>query len=114
MDVHVVEMNGVLGNERSAPYAVCRPSCVNGGTCNYHNKCTCPKGTTGYRCQISSCPLVTFMQSMKRAVRKPVKKEVKVPCGRFGWQECSTHRYVQKVMYETAYRVGYRRKCEDD
>ncbi|XP_029024690.1 epidermal growth factor-like protein 7 [Betta splendens] len=31
--------------------AVCQPACVNGGTCLRPNRCSCPPGWTGPRCQ---------------------------------------------------------------
>jgi len=33
----------------------CRISCQNGGSCTSDNKCTCPPGYSGHRCQHAVC-----------------------------------------------------------
>ena len=41
--------------------AICNPGCENGGKCLAHNKCLCPRGFRGMRCQYCKCFLFNLM-----------------------------------------------------
>ncbi|KAK1805472.1 hypothetical protein P4O66_019772, partial [Electrophorus voltai] len=70
----------------------CMPSCQHGATCSPHNTCTCPPGTIGLRCEKLTCPVVTTVVSMARAVRKGVRESYADRCGPLGVQICTKYR----------------------
>lgn len=91
----------------------CVPPCHHGATCSPHNKCTCPEGTAGIRCERLTCPVVTTVVSMARAVRKGVRESYVDRCGPLGVQLCTKYRINQARVYLQAYRVGYRVQCPE-
>ncbi|KAK6314419.1 hypothetical protein J4Q44_G00158780 [Coregonus suidteri] len=91
----------------------CVPPCQHGATCSPHNKCTCPEGTAGIRCERLTCPVVTTVVSMARAVRKGVRESYADRCGPLGVQLCTKYRINQARVYLQAYRVGYRVQCPE-
>ncbi|KAG9347705.1 hypothetical protein JZ751_003718 [Albula glossodonta] len=109
----------------------CVPPCQHGATCSPHNKCTCPEGTAGIRCErlgqyeiekssvftvallTYNCVVVTTVVSMARAVRKGVRESYVDRCGPLGVHLCTKYRINQARVYLQAYRVGYRVQCPE-
>ncbi|KAM9848933.1 uncharacterized protein ACBR49_008224 [Aulostomus maculatus] len=91
----------------------CVPPCQHGATCSPHNTCTCPEGTTGLRCERLTCPVVTTVVSMARAVRKAFRESYVDRCGPLGVQLCTKYRMNQARVYLQAYRVGYKIQCPE-
>ncbi|KAG5849838.1 hypothetical protein ANANG_G00075950 [Anguilla anguilla] len=101
--------SGFTGNLcETAVMTPCVPPCQHGATCSPHNKCTCPEGTAGLRCEKLTCPVVTTVVSMARAVRKGVRESYVDRCGPLGVHLCTKYRINQVRVYLLAYRVGYR------
>ncbi|KAI7789992.1 putative fibrillin-2 [Triplophysa rosa] len=91
----------------------CVPPCHHGASCGPHNTCVCSKGTSGLRCEKLTCPVVTVVVSMARAVRKGFRESYVDRCGPLGVQLCTKYRINQARVYLQAYRVGYKIQCAD-
>ncbi|RXN35956.1 fibrillin-3-like isoform X1 [Labeo rohita] len=102
--------------DRAACLAVttpCVPPCQHGSICGPLNTCVCPTGTSGIRCEKLTCPVVTTVVSMARAVRKGFRESYVDRCGPLGVQLCTKYRINQARVYLQAYRVGYKIQCPD-
>ncbi|TNM87347.1 hypothetical protein fugu_005568 [Takifugu bimaculatus] len=84
----------------------CVPPCQHGATCSPHNTCTCPEGTAGLRCERLTCPVLTTVVSMDRAVRKAFRESYVDRCGPLGVQLCTKYRINQVRVYLQAYRLA--------
>ncbi|TMS19921.1 Signal peptide, CUB and EGF-like domain-containing protein 1 [Larimichthys crocea] len=105
---------GFTGNIcETAVTTPCVPPCQHGATCSPHNTCTCPEGTAGLRCERLTCPVVTTVVSMARAVRKAFRESYVDRCGPLGVQLCTKYRINQARVYLQAYRVGYKIQCPE-
>ncbi|KAI2652330.1 Alanine aminotransferase 2 [Labeo rohita] len=72
----------------------CVPPCQHGSICGPLNTCVCPTGTSGIRCEKLTCPVVTTVVSMARAVRKGFRESYVDRCGPLGVQLCTKYRII--------------------